>query len=206
MTNKLFDSISALILAGGRAQRMEGCDKGLVELQGRPMINHVLERLQPQLDLIRINANRNQDTYAALARHDNAKAIEVISDRLDDFQGPLAGIARGLEHCPTPWMLVVPCDTPFLPLDLVERLYQQAQTGSAQIAVAHDGQRLQPVVALLRRELYGSLMAYLGNGQRKIDRWYNEHPMVEVDFSDQNEAFLNINTLRDKQLLESQAV
>lgn len=201
-------SISALILAGGRAQRMEGCDKGLVELQGIPMISHVIERLQPQLDLIRINANRNQATYAALGvvSHGTSPPFAVISDSLSDFQGPLAGIAQGLQTCPTDWMLVVPCDTPLLPQDLIERMVQPLQHSDTQIAVAHDGQRLQPVIALIKRELHASLVEYLAAGDRKIDRWYAMHNMRTVDFSDQPEAFLNINSLQDKQLLENQVV
>ncbi|MEH6469788.1 MAG: molybdenum cofactor guanylyltransferase MobA [Halopseudomonas sp.] len=204
--------ISALILAGGRAQRMEGCDKGLVELRGQPMICHVIDVLAPQLDLIRINANRNQATYAALgcsnspASHATEQPFEVISDSMSDYQGPLAGIAQGLQSCTTPWMLVTPCDTPFLPHDLLERMAVQAVQQQADIAVAHDGQRLQPVVSLIKRELFASLQNYLTGGDRKIDRWYANHNWCRVDFSDQPEAFLNVNTLKDKQLLESHAV
>ncbi|MEH6651082.1 MAG: molybdenum cofactor guanylyltransferase [Motiliproteus sp.] len=216
-------SISALILAGGRAQRMQGCDKGLVELQGMPMICHVIERLQPQLGLIRINANRNQSTYAALGVVDTSfsnkmskkksnkannqpQPYTVISDSLSDFQGPLAGIAQGLQDCPTEWMLVVPCDTPLLPKDLVERMVQQQRCSNAEIVVAHDGQRLQPVVALINRTLHPSLLDYLAGGDRKIDRWYAMHTFSKVDFSHESQAFLNINSLRDKQLLENQVV
>lgn len=206
--------ISALILAGGRAQRMGGSDKGLVTLQGQPMICHVIDTLRPQLDLIRINANRNQDAYAALGVSWNAAAktdpqrqqpFEVISDGNTEFQGPLAGIARGLLTCPTAWMLVVPCDSPLLPQDLVERLAREAEQTDAQIAVAHDGQRMQPVVSLIKRELLLSLQQYLDAGDRKIDRWYANHRLCCVDFSDQPNAFLNINSINDKLLLENQA-
>ncbi|MEH6627305.1 MAG: molybdenum cofactor guanylyltransferase MobA [Motiliproteus sp.] len=192
------NDISAMILAGGRSSRMEGMDKGLIELNGLPMIEHVLQRLKNQLNLIRINANRNQPTYADLG-------FTVIEDRLDDYQGPLAGMARGLEHCPSEWLLVVPCDTPYLPTDLVQRLYQQAHEQQAEIAVAHDGKRMQPVVALLRRDLYPSLMAFLESGDRKIDRWYNKHQTVTVDFSDYPEGFININSMNEKLDLEKQA-
>ncbi|WP_421870005.1 molybdenum cofactor guanylyltransferase MobA [Motiliproteus sp.] len=216
------NQISALILAGGRAQRMDGCDKGLVSLHGQPMICHVIESLKPQLELIRINANRNQSAYAALAQDlrkpqtrnlresdtetTTGAAFAVVGDNLQDFQGPLAGIAAGLQHCPTEWMLIAPCDTPFLPADLVERLRQKAEREQAEIVVAHDGKRLQPVVALLQRRLLPSLLAYLEQGERKIDRWYAKHHHQRVDFSDQPEAFLNINTLTEKQLLENQVV
>ncbi len=204
-------TISALILAGGRAQRMGGCDKGLVELQNRPMICHAIEVLTPQLDLIRINANRNQATYAALGLSISCASpapqpYEVISDSMHDFQGPLAGIAQGLQSCPTPWMLVVPCDTPFLPQDLVARMAAQIEQQGAMVAVAHDGQRLQPVVSLINRELLDSLQRYLDEGERKIDRWYAKQKLCCVDFSDQPQAFLNINSLKDMQLLENQAL
>ncbi len=192
------NSVSALVLAGGKALRMEGRDKGLVLLSGQPMIQHVLQKLKPQLDLIRINANRNPEHYAALG-------YPVLADQLTDYQGPLAGMARGLEDCPTPWLLVVPCDTPFLPEDLVGRLLQQALATDAEIAVAHDGRRLQPVVSLLKRELHGSLMAFLDSGERKIDRWYQQQCTVEVDFSDCPDGFINVNSLQDKQTIENQA-
>ncbi|MEH6822713.1 MAG: molybdenum cofactor guanylyltransferase MobA [Motiliproteus sp.] len=214
-------AISALILAGGRAQRMGGHDKGLVELRGQPMICHVIAALTPQLELIRINANRNQARYAALGQtpkimsdpaagattpHATQRPFEVISDSLSNFQGPLAGIAEGLQSCPTPWMLVTPCDTPLLPRDLVRRLAAQAGQEAAEIAVAHDGQRMQPVISLIKRELLESLQHYLSSGERKIDRWYASHRVCCVDFSDQPTAFLNINSVTDKQLLENHAV
>ncbi len=189
--------ISAMILAGGRSSRMEGLDKGLVEVNGRPMIKHVLANLKNQLNLIRINANRNQPAYADLA-------LSVIEDRMDDFQGPLAGMARGLEHCPSEWLLVVPCDTPYLPTDLVQRLYTQAQQQQAEIVVAHDGKRMQPVVSLLKRDLYPSLIAFLESGDRKIDRWYAKHQTVTVDFSDCPEGFININSMSEKLDIEKQ--
>ncbi|RDE19575.1 molybdenum cofactor guanylyltransferase [Motiliproteus coralliicola] len=216
MSSTLINSnqISALILAGGRAQRMDGCDKGLVSLHGQPMICHVIDTLKPQLELIRINANRNQSAYAALAQDleetdkvtRGIPGYEVVGDNLQDFQGPLAGIAAGLQQCPTEWMLIAPCDTPFLPANLVERLRQAAEREQAEIVVAHDGKRLQPVVALLQRRLLPSLLGYLEQGERKIDRWYAKHQCRPVDFSDQPEAFLNINTLTEKQLLENQVV
>lgn len=233
-------SISAMILSGGRALRMDGCDKGLVEFQNRPMICHAIAVLTPQLDLIRINANRNQATYAALGLSSENLAkdstegsaknaqdcsptrlsgvpegttaprppqpFEVISDSMSNFQGPLAGIEKGLQTCPTPWMLVVPCDTPFLPPDLVERMKTQAEQQEAMIAVAHDGQRLQPVVSLINRELLPSLQNHLSGGDRKIDRWYASQKICYVDFSDQPQAFLNINSLKDMQSLENQAL
>lgn len=183
--------ISALILAGGRSSRMEGSDKGLIDLDGIPMIQHVIRNLGKQLNLIRINANRNQPAYAELG-------FTVLEDRMDNYQGPLAGMARGLEQCPSEWLLVVPCDTPYLPEDLVIRLFQQAQLQQAEIAVAHDGKRMQPVIALLHRDLYPSLISFLDSGDRKIDRWYNKQKTVTVDFSDKPDSFFNINSMTEK--------
>lgn len=195
--NQTNSQISALVLAGGRGQRMGGVDKGLQPLQGQPLVCHALQRLSAEITPIRINANRNHAQYQALG-------FEVIEDELDDFQGPLAGMASGLRHCPTPWMLVIPCDSPQLPLDLANRLYQAVNTEQSELAVAHDGQRLQPVVALLHRSLLPSLEAFLAGGDRKIDLWYTQHKMSRVDFSDQPEAFLNINTLQEKAALEAE--
>ncbi|MCW8885205.1 MAG: molybdenum cofactor guanylyltransferase [Motiliproteus sp.] len=196
-THGIADQVSALILAGGRSSRMQGLDKGLVELNGQAMISHVLASLEKQLKLIRINANRNQPAYAGFG-------YSVVEDRLDDFQGPLAGMSRGLEECPTPWLLVVPCDTPYLPDDLVERLFKAATEQNAELAVVHDGKRMQPVISLLNRDLYPSLMEFLTSGDRKIDRWYAKHHTVEVDFSDYPDAFINVNSIADKQQLEEQ--
>ena len=188
--------ISALVLAGGRGQRMGGVDKGLHPLRGRPLVSHAIERLEAAVQPVRINANRNQDAYRALG-------YPVIGDQLSDYQGPLAGIASGLHDCPTPWMLVIPCDSPCLPRDLATRLMQALVRDRSELAVAHDGERLQPVVALLPRTLLPSLQDYLAGGDRKIDRWYAQHRMNVVDFSDQADAFLNINTLQEKAALEA---
>ncbi len=187
--------ISAMILAGGRAQRMGGVDKGLVKLRDKALIAHVLDRLPATLTTLCINANRSHSEYQAFGHR-------LISDELADYQGPLAGIASGLAACTTPWLLVVPCDTPYLPRDLVGRLLKAALEQQANIAVAHDGQRLQPVVALIKRDLADSLDRYLAGGDRKIDIWYKQQSMTQVDFSDQPDAFLNINSLQDMSELE----
>ncbi len=187
--------ISAMILAGGRAQRMGGVDKGLVTLHNKPLIEHVLDRLPATLTRLYINANRSHSAYQEFG-------FSLIRDELTDYQGPLAGIASGLAVCTTPWLLVVPCDTPLLPRDLVERLLTAAIEQQANIAVAHDGQRLQPVVALIKHDLADSLDQYLAGGDRKIDLWYKQQSMTQVDFSDQPDAFLNINSLQDMSALE----
>ncbi len=187
--------LTALILAGGQARRMGGNDKGLVPFRHQPMIQHVLNRVEPRIETIIINANRNQETYRRFGH-------PVICDQLADYQGPLAGIASGLAHCTTPLLLVLPCDTPNLPDDLLERLLNVLNRENSEIAVAHDGERLQPVIALLRRELLASLDAYLASGERKIDRWYQQHHWSTVDFSDDPAAFVNINCLEEKDRLE----
>ncbi|WP_246479989.1 molybdenum cofactor guanylyltransferase MobA [Motiliproteus sediminis] len=195
-TSTLSQHLSALILAGGRGQRMGGTDKGLEPLDNRPLVAHVIDRLGDAVSSVRINANRNQDTYRQLG-------YQVVSDELSDYQGPLAGMAAGLRDCPSRWLLVVPCDSPRLPADLAERLLAATEDGTHPIAVAHDGKRLQPVIALLHHDLLPSLEAFLARGDRKIDLWYQQHDMVAVDFSDQADAFLNINTREEKVALES---
>lgn len=179
--------ITALILAGGRGSRMGGQDKGLTPLLGKPMIEYILEQIVPQVDHVVINANRNLDEYQRYGH-------PVISDSLNDYQGPLAGFAAGLENSPTELMITLPCDGPTLPHRLVSKLHEAMQSENADIAVAHDGERLQPVYALMKRSLLPSLHEFLANGDRKIDLWYPKHRMVTADFSDVAKAFNNVNT------------
>lgn len=187
--------ITAIILAGGRATRMGGIDKGLVELAGRPMIAHVLAVLAPQVASVMINANRNQDRYAQFGH-------PVIADLDDGFLGPLAGLAAGLQAAATPLVLTAPCDCPLLPGDLVARLRAALAAEDAEIAVPFDGERLQPVFALVRRELATSLAAYLAGGDRKIDRWFAQHRLAQADFSDRPETFVNVNDPDERAALE----
>lgn len=183
-------NITALVLAGGQARRMGGVDKGLVDLAGRPLIEWVIDGLLPQTQQLLINANRSQDEYAAYG-------YPVIADKIGGYCGPLAGIAAGLQTCQTDYLVTCPCDSPLVPAALVSRLYSALVDNQAELAVAHNGERLQPVFALLKRELLGSLENYLHDEGRKIDRWYEQHSMTVVDFSDHPEAFLNINTPED---------
>ncbi|MCO4202740.1 molybdenum cofactor guanylyltransferase MobA [Aeromonas taiwanensis] len=177
--------VSAVILAGGRATRMGGDDKGWVPLAGKPLIEHVLERLRPQVDEVLINANRSQARYQALA--------PVIGDGNDDFQGPLAGMQAGLAAARHDWVLFVPCDGPALPLDLMTR-FRAAITPDTELVVAHDGEHLQPVVALLRRALLPSLRQALAEGERKTGAWFARHRMAVVPFADLPDAFVNLNS------------
>ncbi|WP_445001067.1 molybdenum cofactor guanylyltransferase MobA [Halomonas mongoliensis] len=188
------EELTGLILAGGQGRRMGGVDKGLVAFRGRPLVAHVRDRLVGRVAELLINANRSQGDYAPLADR-------VIDDAEGGFQGPLMGIYSGLCAARTPWLVVAPCDTPSLPRELVPRLL--AGRGDADIAVAWDGERLHPVVALIRTALADDLAAALAEGERKIDRWYARHPWCRVDFSDCPEAFANLNTDDDRRRLET---
>jgi molybdenum cofactor guanylyltransferase len=188
--------VTGLVLAGGRARRLGGVDKGLVELAGRPLIARVLEVLAPQVDTLIINANRNQDRYRQWG-------YLVIADRSGDFSGPLAGMAAGLHVCRTPLLVTAPCDCPFLPADLVRRLYERLRAERAQLAVAHNGERLQPVFTLLERSLLPSIERFLEEGERKIDLWFERHRVAIADFSDIPDTFININTPEDIAAVEA---
>jgi len=190
------EQVTGVILAGGRATRMGGTDKGLVAVNGRPMIAWVLDALRPQVADVLINANRNHDVYGEFGSR-------VVDDGDSDFRGPLAGIASGMRAARTPWVAVVPCDSPLIHGDLVARLHEAAVASGSRIAAAHDGERLQPVFALLARDLLDDLAGYLDDGERKIDRWYARHRFASVDCSDVAASFANINAPEDKRSLEA---
>ena len=189
--------VCGLILAGGQGRRMGGVDKGLQALRGRPMVQWVLERLAPQTDAILISANQNLDAYGKLG-------LPVITDTVQEtdggLAGPLAGLHAGLAHCAQPLLASVPCDSPFLPADLVARLRLALQTNGAQLAVARTGTQTHPVFALMRRELREQLGEFLNQGGRTILSWYDTLAVAEVAFDDEAEAFCNINT-RDELLI-----
>lgn len=189
--------MTGIVLAGGRASRWDGRDKGLIEVSGRPMIRHVLDRLEPQVDEVIISANRNLAEYRAYG-------FSVVTDHSHDFHGPLAGIASGLSAARTDFVAIVPCDAPLLAADCIERLSAASETDDGiDIAVAHDGQRIQPVFALIRRSLAEDLDRFLQSGRRRTDQWYGLHRTELVDFSDDAESFLNINRPEDRDLLEA---
>lgn len=175
---------------------MGGLDKGLMPIAGKPMIEHVLERLAPQVATVMINANRNTDRYGQYG-------CLVVRDSVGDFAGPLAGMATAMQNAKQDWVLTVPCDSPLLPADLAERMFAQIIRDSAEIAVADDGERMHPVFCLLRRDLLSSVLNFLDGGGRKIDRWFSHHHTLVVDFSDNKDAFLNVNRPEDKALLEA---
>jgi len=190
------DQVTGVILAGGRATRMGGVDKGLVQIGGRPMIAWVVDTLRSQVADVLINANRNHDSYRGFG-------CDVVDDGDSEFRGPLAGMVSGMRAARTPYIAVVPCDSPLLHGSLVQRLHDAARASGAPIAAAHDGDRLQPVFALLSCELLDDLAGYLDDGERKIDRWYARHGYESVDFSDVAESFANINAPDDKRALET---
>jgi molybdopterin-guanine dinucleotide biosynthesis protein A len=179
-----------VILAGGRGRRMGQVDKGWVELDGRPLVERVLERFAPQVGQVLISANRNRERYAALGH-------EVIADLMPDHAGPLAGLHAAFAHARFDLIATVPCDNPWLPLDLVERLRNALERSSAQIAVARSGGRLHPVFLLCRKTAAGPLEAYLAGGARKAEDWCATLPCAQADFDDQPEGFRNINMPAD---------
>ena len=192
------EDITGLVLAGGRGSRMGGVDKGLQNHLGMPLALHSLLRLQGQVGSAMLNANRNLGAYESMG-------VPVWPDSQADFAGPLAGMLVGLEHCETPWLVTVPCDTPNFPTDLVERLVAAAQAEDAEIAMAatrepdEQGQtvvQVQPVFCLLKSSLLESLQAFLDSGQRKIDRWTAQHRCVTIVFDD-SAAFFNANTVEE---------
>jgi len=181
------ENITAVILAGGRAARMGGQDKGLIRISGRPIVDRVASQLSTQVTTVLINANRNIDQYQQLGH-------TVVTDRLENFQGPLAGMAAALNIIESDWLLTAPCDGPFLAKDYAHKMRHCAAENNVQLAVASDGKRLQPVYALINRRLVKSLEDFLQSGERKIDRWYAQHSYATVSFSDQAHMFTNVNT------------
>jgi molybdopterin-guanine dinucleotide biosynthesis protein A len=187
------EDITGLVLCGGRGSRMGGVDKGLQNHQGMPLALHALLRLQPQVGASMINANRNLAAYESMG-------VPVWPDPVADYPGPLAGWLAGLERCETPYMVTVPCDTPAFPDDLVVRLAEALLAEDADIAMAttlEDGVvQVQPVFCLMKATLMESLVRYLNEGQRKIDRWTAQHRCAQVLFDDPA-AFFNANTPQD---------
>ncbi|MBL8378288.1 MAG: molybdenum cofactor guanylyltransferase [Burkholderiales bacterium] len=182
-------SITGLILAGGRSSRMsaDGAkDKALAEFRGKRLIDHVFERFAPQVGGVMINANRNHDKYKGFG-------VRVVSDAIGDFAGPLAGLHAGLSASRRPYLVTVPCDSPFFPEDLVERMFDALNSTGTQLAVAMSGEQPHPVFALVRRSVLDHLSEFLKGGGRKIDAWYDTLKTVQVDFND-DALFGNINT------------
>jgi len=179
--------VTGIVLAGGQGRRMGGVDKGLQPLEGRPMAQWAIERLAPQVETIVVNANQNLAAYGAFG-------YPVVSDAVGGFAGPLAGLHAGLQAAHTAFAVTVPCDSPFLPTDLVARLRAALEVNDADLAVAKTGAQPHPVFALVRCRILPHLEAFLQSGGRKIDAWYADLHVIEVSFDDQVDAFSNINT------------
>ncbi len=199
------EQITGLILAGGRGSRMGHVDKGLQPFRGATMVEHVMRRLAPQVDALAINANQNPERYAALG-------VPVWADDLEGFEGPLAGLETGMRRCGTPYLVTAPCDSPFLPTDLVARLFAALTEAGADLALAEteeadDGGVLrlqpQPVFALVKNSALPHLSAFLQTGKRRMDGWYDAIKVVRVRFDDAA-AFRNINTLQELQQYEQE--
>ena len=190
------EKITGVVLAGGLGRRMGGIDKGLQELRSRPMVHWVVERLAPQVDELLINANQNGERYAAFGHR-------VVPDEIPDFAGPLAGLHAALSAASHPLVATAPCDSPFLPADLISRLFQVLTATGADLAVARTFDQPHPVFCLCRRDVLPHLTEFLAGGGRKIDRWYATLKVVEVAFDDEADAFENINTREELGRFES---
>ncbi len=191
----MLSSVTGLILAGGKGSRMGGVDKGLQAFRGRRLVDHVYERFAPQVGGVIINANQNHEEYKTFG-------VRVVSDAIGGYAGPLAGLFAGLSISKRPFLASVPCDSPFLPADLIERLYQRIDETGAELAVAKTGEQPHPVFSLVRRGVLDHLADFLKGGGRKIDAWYATLNVVEVAFDDEPEAFSNINTREELQTWE----
>jgi molybdopterin-guanine dinucleotide biosynthesis protein A len=188
--------ITGVILAGGQGRRMGSVDKGLKPLRGRPMVAWVVERFAPQVDELLVNANQNIEAYAAFG-------YRVISDEIAGFAGPLAGLHRGLSEAAHELVATAPCDSPFLPRDLIARLRGALEREQAELAVARTGDQPHPVFCLCRRQVLPGLTDFLSGGGRKIDAWYARLNVAEVRFDDEAAAFSNVNTEAELVAFES---
>ena len=193
------EHITGLILAGGRAQRMGGIDKGLIPFHGKPLIESAISRLKPQVSTILINANRSITKYAHYG-------YPVLMDETPDFSGPLAGFSVGLKHCKTPYLLTSPCDSPLLPDDLAQKMAAELESNNLELVFASsredDGKIwAQPVFCLMKSHLQDSLDTFLSKGDLKIDRWFKELRSGTVVFENP-QAFANVNTPEELAVLE----
>ncbi len=182
----LSSNVSAVILAGGQGRRMNYKNKGLIKLDGKPLIEHVITRMQSQVDEIIISANENKEQYAQYG-------LSVVSDQNFELLGPLAGIAAGLKNMTTDYALIVPCDCPFIPLDLAARMISKLSEHNTFVCVAQDPERMQPLFTLLHRALLPKLQNSLNNRELKVGRWMSEQAHCVVNYDDPM-AFFNINT------------
>lgn len=184
------DQITYLILAGGRGQRMDGIDKGLMQWQQKPMIEHILNHLKAPSERVIISANRNIEIYQQYSR-------TIIKDQLDDYQGPLAGILSAMQVCTTPYLLCIPCDTPAPPANILEQLWQCMQAANKSAALCHDGDRIQPLFSLISCQHEQLLSDFLQQGRRKVHDFMNLIEPAICDFTLQKNSFKNFNRPAD---------
>jgi molybdopterin-guanine dinucleotide biosynthesis protein A len=187
--------VAGVILAGGRARRMNNRNKGLVNFKGRPMISYAIAAMAPVVDYVLINANRDIDQYRQFG-------WPVISDQTDNFDGPLAGILTAMIHADADILLVIPCDSPLIKTEHLRKLLLTCSENNADVAVAFDGTRLHPVILAVRAGLQASLRDYLAGGQHKVTDWLAKQNLVQVDFSNEPEIFCNVNTMTELSVLE----
>lgn len=194
MNNKTI--VTGVILAGGLARRMNNQDKGLINYKGRPMVSYAIAALTSVADQSIINANRNREQYETFG-------LTVVADQTDTFDGPLAGVLTAMLNTNADVLVVIPCDSPLIKAEHLQRLLATRAENDADVAVAFDGERLHPVFLAIKTSLQSSLQDYLASGQRKLDRWLEQQKMVKADFSKEPEIFTNINTLTELSELES---
>lgn len=185
--------IIGVVLAGGRATRMGGKDKGLQLLNGKPLWQHVADALASQVSARVLSANRHIDIY-------QRSGLPVYQDTLADYPGPLAGMLSVMQQDGGEWFVFCSCDTPFIPACLVERMVQQR--GDSPVVWAHDGERDHPTIALIHRSLIPALQDYLAAGERRVMVFMRQSGGHSVDFSDLKSAFVNVNTLEDLQTMQ----
>ena len=188
-------TLAGVILAGGLARRMNNTDKGLVTLNGTPLVSYVIEALTPVVDNIYISANRNVDTYKSFG-------YPVITDQTQDFSGPLAGIFSVMQVTHVDILLVVPCDSPLIKAKHLQKLLTTLIGSNCEISVAFDGERLHPVFLALKTTLASSLSDYLKSGERKVENWLKQQHWKTTDLSAEPEIFTNINTYEELRLVE----
>jgi len=180
-------TITGMVLAGGLARRFNAEDKGLITLRGKPLVSYALDVLSRVTDPVVINANRNQSVYAKLG-------YPVIADLDQSFSGPLAGVLSVMRQADTEFVLSVPCDCPLMKEWVLRKMIDSQHEQQADCCIPFDGERVHPVFLLIRTDLQDDLAAYLQSGERKIDRWLEQHQLVKADCSDDPDSFLNVNT------------
>jgi len=188
--------VTGVILAGGLARRMNNQDKGLINYKGRPMVSYAITAVTAVADQTLINANRNREQYEEFG-------LPVVADQTGSFDGPLAGVLTAMLYTDADVLVVMPCDSPLIKAEHLQKLLDTRAENDADVAVAFDGERLHPVFLAIKTSLKNSLQDYLASGQRKMDRWLEQQKMVKADFSNEPEIFININTLAELSELEA---